>query len=124
MVENSTVDGIRKARPSADPCRLAGHSGASGTVTGPDLGSGNAGFDSPVPDVWACSAVGSAPPIMDFDADVGQKHVDRRSKHVLLPKVAACAPTVPVIDASPKSLGLLGGRLDHGRRSTPRYGDG
>lgn len=30
-------------------------------MTGPDLGSGNAGFDSPVPDVWACSAAGSAP---------------------------------------------------------------
>ena len=31
----------------------AGPSGASGTVTRPDLGSGDTGFDSPVPDVAA-----------------------------------------------------------------------
>jgi hypothetical protein len=32
------------------------------------------------------------PAIMDFDADVGEKHVDRRSKHVLLAKVDDQAP--------------------------------
>lgn len=26
-------------------------------------------------------------PIMGFDADLGQKHVNRRSKHVPLPKI-------------------------------------
>jgi hypothetical protein len=54
IVENSRVDGIRRPghrRRTTSP--TAGRSGATGTVTGPGLDPGIAGFDSPVPDVWA-----------------------------------------------------------------------
>src|SRR5207248_2906009 len=54
-----TVDGVRRVRPRQ---RAAGRalSGTTGSVTGPRLGRGRVGFDSPVPDSWGCSSGGRA----------------------------------------------------------------
>jgi hypothetical protein len=51
----------RCTRPSARRCRRSGHqSGARELVDPSALGAEDTAFDSPVPDVRACSAVGSA----------------------------------------------------------------
>src|SRR2546430_6611537 len=51
-----------RVRPRGSAPPAGPPSGTTGSVTGPRLGRGRVGFDSPVPDAWACSAAGSASP--------------------------------------------------------------
>src|SRR5690242_9329890 len=82
-VENSTVDGIRRG-PAAWQ-RAAGRplSGTTGSVTGPRLGRGRVGFDSPVPDVWGCACHG------EFGYRIGRR-VLSPERRVRLPYSLPC----------------------------------
>lgn len=62
MVVNSTADGMKDV-PRAGPFKGGpgpGDSRATGSVTGPGLGPGNAGFDSPALDGFGCTSTSQA----------------------------------------------------------------